>query len=81
MKSKFELPESIFSVTKGLPSKTKKPFHITQNSPINTNAPSKVQLHLLPKISPYTESNTPKYLKMTKWLAIIGLAAITLSFI
>lgn len=81
VKSKFELPESIFSVTKGLPNKSKKPFRITQNLPINTNKPLQKPLNFLTKILPYAESNTQKYLKMTKWLIIIGLTAITVTFI
>lgn len=79
MKSKFELPESIFNVTKGLPNKPKRPWPITQNPSVKTNKPLQEQLDFLINSSADTGSNSQKSLKMAKWSIIIAITAIIVS--
>jgi len=78
MKSKFELPESIFNVTKGLSNKPKQPWPITRNPSVKTNKPLQEQLDFLIRSSADTESNSQKSLKMAEWAIIIAIIAIIL---
>ncbi|MFZ3087825.1 MAG: hypothetical protein WA123_07145, partial [Methylotenera sp.] len=70
MKSKFELPESIFNVTKGLSNKPKQPWPITRNPSVKTK-PLQEHLDFLIRSPADTESNSPKSLKMAGWVIII----------
>jgi len=81
MKSKFELPESIFNVTKGLPNKPKQPWPITRNPSVKTNKPLQEQLDFLTRSSADTGSNSQKSLKIAEWAIIIAIIAIILSMV
>ncbi len=76
MKSKFELPESIFYVTKGLPNKPKQPWPNTQTPSVKTNKPLQEQSDSLNRSSANTESYSQKYLKVAKWTIPIAIIAI-----
>lgn len=81
MKPKFELPESIFNVTKGLPNKYKQPRPITQTPSVKANKPFQEQLNFLISLAAATESNSQKSLKMAGWTIIIVIIAIIFSVV
>jgi len=81
MKPKFELPESIFNVTKGFPNKYKQPRPITQTPPVKANKPFQEQLNFLINLATVTESNSQKSLKMAGWTIIIVIIAIIFSVV
>ncbi len=79
MPSKFELPESIFNVTKTASNQPEKPSLIPQNPSVKSNVLLQEQLDFLVKSSLESESKSLKALKIAKWANIIALIAIILS--
>jgi hypothetical protein len=81
MKSKFELPESIFYVTKGLPNKPKKPSHIIETPSVKTKSLLPEKFKLLNSTSTDTETISPKSLTTAKLAILMIIIAIGLSIV
>jgi len=80
MKSKFELPESIFSVTKSFPSKAKPPVTNTQHQPVDT-VPSRTASDSIDIAFIKKELCTQNVTEIAKWTAVVAIITIAVSAI
>ncbi|MFA7351372.1 MAG: hypothetical protein WC009_11470 [Methylotenera sp.] len=79
MKPKFELPESIFSVTKSFPNKPRQINPIPQIKLIPTNKSTPEQLSFFNRVLASYYSDAQRYLRIAKWTLFIAVCAIILS--
>lgn len=80
MKSKFELPEAIFSVTKSFPNKAKPPMTDTPHQPVDTasspTASSVIDIAFIKK-----ELSSQSVTEIAKWTAVVAIVTIAVSAI
>lgn len=79
MKPKFELPESIFSVTKSFPNKPRKISPTPQMKLVTTNKSKPEQLSFFNRVLASYDLDAQRYLRIAKWMLFIVVSAIVLS--
>lgn len=80
MKSKFELPEAIFSVTKSFPNKARPPVTDTAHRPVD-ELPSRTVSEVIDIAFIKKELSSQNVTEIAKWTAVVAIVTIAVSAI